>query len=163
MFVWSQRPALTSCGTFFAHKVPVFVGQLSYSWYLWHWPVYVLLAYTSLTGELRPGEKVAGLVGSFTAAVISFKYVEPEFRKKDNRWANNTLFASVVAVVWIILITYSAVTWSQDKGGIRVESAISDSPPPPFFADNLVVADEITGATCWENVSRAPPTASKDY
>lgn len=154
-FVWSQRPALTSCGKFFAHKVPVFVGQLSYSWYLWHWPVYVLLAYTSLTGHLRPGEKVAGLFGSFAIAVLSFKFVEPEFRRKDNWWANNMRFASVVAVVWMILITFSTVTWQKEVGGIRADmpAARADT---PLFADRLVVTDAATGATCWEEV---PPKA----
>lgn len=146
---------MTYSGKFFAHKVPVFVGQLSYSWYLWHWPVYVLLAYTSLTGHLRPGEKVAGLFGSFAIAVLSFKFVEPEFRRKDNWWANNTRFASVVAVVWMILITFSTVTWQKEVGGIRADmpAARADT---PLFADRLVVTDAATGATCWEEV---PPKA----
>lgn len=137
----------------------MFVGQLSYSWYLWHWPVYVLLAYTSLTGHLRPGEKVAGLTGSFAAAVLSFKFVEPVFRRKDNWWANNTRFASVVAAVWICLIAFSAATWLTEKGGIRIDSNISDTPPPHFFEDHLVVTDNITGATCWEDV----PIKAIDY
>ena len=153
---------MTQSGKFFAHKVPVFVGQLSYSWYLWHWPVYVLLAYTSLTGHLQPGEKVVGILGSFAIGVVSFKFVEPEFRRKDNWWANNTRFASVVAVVWIILITFSTVTWQEEVGGIRAEATFTDEPPPPLFEDQLVVdvADGTStpGATrtCWLDM---PPKA----
>lgn len=151
-FVWSQRPALTTCGKFFAHKVPVFVGQLSYSWYLWHWPVYVLLAYTSLTGSLGPGEKVGGVIGSFAIGVVSFKFVEPTFRSKTNRWASNTLFAAVVAVVWIILISFSTAVWKSSVGGIRVDTPLARG-PTPFFTDSLFVADPATGATCWKEVS----------
>lgn len=157
-FVWSQRPALTTCGKFFAHKVPVFVGQLSYSWYLWHWPVYVLLAYTSLTGSLRPGEKVGGVIGSFAIGVVSFKFVEPTFRSKTNRWASNTLFAAIVAVVWIILISFSVAVWKTEVGGIRVDTP-AERELTPFFKDNLVVTDNATGATCWKDL----PFKAVDY
>ena len=161
-FIWANRPSLTWGGKLFAHKVPVFVGQLSYSWYLWHWPVYVLIAYTSLTGHLRPGEKVAGLLGSFATAVLSFKYVEPVFRKKDNRWASNTLFAGVVAVVWIIMISYSTVAWQLEAGGIRYD--MTQSAPPPLFTAHLVAADAgsggaATAASCWDDV----PLLDVDY
>ena len=119
-------------------------------------PVYALLASTSLTGHLRPGEKVGGLLGSFAVAVVSFEYVEPVFRKKDNRWASNTLFATAVAVVWIMLITFLAVVWTQAKGGVRSTLTPLDM-PPPFNTEQLVwTVNGTTGVnkSCWREVPR---------
>ena len=80
LFTVSQEEHRTSCGKFLAHGIPVFVGQMSYSLYLWHWPVYVLLAYTSVGYDLGSTGKVLGIVVSAVAGVVSFVVVEPAFR-----------------------------------------------------------------------------------
>ena len=57
-----------------------FVGVISYSLYLWHWPVLVGLRMLTAKAHLDPLVGAAGLVLSFGLAVLSWKFVEMPFR-----------------------------------------------------------------------------------
>jgi peptidoglycan/LPS O-acetylase OafA/YrhL len=69
----------------------VFVGLISYSLYLWHWPVYVF-ARAALFRAPTAAE-TAGLVTlSFTLAILSWRYIERPFRSHNFRWPRPVLF-----------------------------------------------------------------------
>jgi peptidoglycan/LPS O-acetylase OafA/YrhL len=57
----------------------VFVGKISYSLYLWHWPVIVLLRWT--TGIDAPVWRVLAAVLTFALATASWYYVENPARR----------------------------------------------------------------------------------
>ncbi len=67
---------------FLSLKFVVFIGLISYSLYLWHWPV---IAYVKnyLGRELRFGEIVAVALFSILAAYVSYKWIETPFRRKE--------------------------------------------------------------------------------
>jgi len=58
----------------------VFIGKISYSWYLWHWPLFFL------NRVLAPGGKglppLALLILSLVPAVASWRWVEQPFRRR---------------------------------------------------------------------------------
>jgi peptidoglycan/LPS O-acetylase OafA/YrhL len=58
-------------------KPVVFVGLISYSVYLWHWPLVVFLKYTFLYND---GIKLAILPGSLLLGFLSWQFVEKPFR-----------------------------------------------------------------------------------
>ncbi|OZC03406.1 acyltransferase family protein [Rubricoccus marinus] len=58
------------------------LGRLSYSWYLWHWPVLVFAA--GLYGELPLATRVALALGSLLLAEVSYRFIENPVR--HNRW-----------------------------------------------------------------------------
>jgi peptidoglycan/LPS O-acetylase OafA/YrhL len=58
------------------------VGLISYSLYLWHWPVIVFSKYY-LVRELEPVEVAAALVFMFAAATLSWRFVERPFRRRE--------------------------------------------------------------------------------
>ncbi len=63
-------------------KPVVFVGLISYSLYLWHWPLLVLTRITYGTAKLPAGAASVAVVASFALAIISWHYVEKPFRNR---------------------------------------------------------------------------------
>ena len=72
-----QRPLLRR---FLEHPTTVYIGNISYSLYLWHWPVYVLLRWTS--GLETVLEAFAALAVTCICAVCSYHLVEQRIRCK---------------------------------------------------------------------------------
>lgn len=59
-----------------------FVGLVSYSWYLWHWPPLVLTRH-ALGREPRPVEYALLVLGSFGVACASWRFIETPFRRRS--------------------------------------------------------------------------------
>ena len=61
-----------------------FIGQISYSLYLWHWPLIVWRNVQIFKGTMEPSLplNLGILLAATVAATLSWKYVETPFRKK---------------------------------------------------------------------------------
>ena len=68
------------------------LGRISYSWYLWHWPV-LLLGY-SVTGNLSPAYRALLVAISLTLAALSHALVEAPLR----RWKQWLVFPRAAAL-----------------------------------------------------------------
>ena len=85
----------------------VFIGRISYSWYLWHWPLMAYLRVAS-GGPLPIPARIVAILLSFVLAVLSFYLVEQPFRKSllpplplIARYAGVAIaFAAVLTFVW---------------------------------------------------------------
>ena len=60
----------------------VFIGLISYSLYLWHWPVICFSLYWAVS-EFTAMEKCGLVLASVVLAVASWKWIETPFRKKQ--------------------------------------------------------------------------------
>jgi peptidoglycan/LPS O-acetylase OafA/YrhL len=63
------------------NRVSTYIGDISYSLYLWHWPVIILLTASMKTDVYM---KVAATGLMFSSAVLSYHYFEDPIRK--SRW-----------------------------------------------------------------------------
>jgi peptidoglycan/LPS O-acetylase OafA/YrhL len=61
-----------------ALKPIVFTGNISYSLYLWHWPILVLFRYTNI--ELTLFNQLLAITITYLLAVLSWKYIEQPTR-----------------------------------------------------------------------------------
>ncbi len=109
IFATASTPSIWLCRAL-SFRPLVFVGLISYSLYLWHWPA---IAYTRIYfGHFSWMQMVfAGMV-SFCGAIVSWKFVETPFRKntllKTRRGvfaAALTLSGSVVAVSIMFVVS----------------------------------------------------------
>lgn len=83
-------------------RVLVFVGIISYSLYLWHWPV-VVLAKHYLINELTDIEKWAILLLIFVLSTISWRFVETPFRDRRRFAPRERMFARFATVCGVLL------------------------------------------------------------
>jgi peptidoglycan/LPS O-acetylase OafA/YrhL len=60
-------------------KPVVFTGNISYSLYLWHWPVFAFFRYTSVEFTLLL--QITSIVFIYILSIISWKYIEQPFRR----------------------------------------------------------------------------------
>jgi peptidoglycan/LPS O-acetylase OafA/YrhL len=91
----------------------VFIGKISYSLYLWHWP---LLAYLSLAsgGQLALRAALPAVGISFVAAVLSYYAIEQPFRR--SAMAPGPLLIRY-AIASGVMVTLCAAVWLS--GGAR--------------------------------------------
>lgn len=63
---------------FLSLKPIVFTGNISYSLYLWHWPILVLFRYTNI--ELTLINQIIAIALTYILSVLSWKYIEQPTR-----------------------------------------------------------------------------------
>jgi peptidoglycan/LPS O-acetylase OafA/YrhL len=78
--------------------IPVFVGVISYSLYLWHLPLIVVSKYYLMRALTGP-ETVLVLLCAVALAVLSWRYIETPFRRRPPRINARPMFAAATAVM----------------------------------------------------------------
>jgi len=81
----------------------VFVGRISYSLYLWHWPLIVFVRYRA-GRELTITESMALVAGSLCIAVLSWQVIEKPFRRHSSPIGWKTLVAGSVTAMTAAVI-----------------------------------------------------------
>ena len=81
LILWANNHTLTSAGRLLALRPVVFTGLISYSLYLWHWPMLVFAKYWAID-PLSQGQRLLVLFASLILAVLSWKFVETPFRHR---------------------------------------------------------------------------------
>jgi Predicted acyltransferases len=105
----------------------VFFGLISYSLYLWHWPVIVLGQYY-LVREFQLSECIIAIVFMVLAAYVSWRYIERPFRSKTmpivkvRIWAG--LAAAVLAAAGLLLILAGGLPWRLNKQAALINEAV---------------------------------------
>jgi len=110
----------------------VFVGLISYSLYLWHWPIIVFSKYLK-AATLNHVESMVMLLAMFAMSVLSWRYVETPFRRKRLAASRKKLFfaslgATVVLIVASLLETGEVVDmqWRRWRSCENVEERLSE-------------------------------------
>jgi len=81
LIIWSGSNGTTLVSRILSLRPIVFIGLISYSLYLWHWPVIVFTKIYSIK-NISEMTTIVMLGAIFILSVLSWKYVETPFRKK---------------------------------------------------------------------------------
>ena len=84
----------------FKKKIITFFGKISYSLYLYHWPIASILFYY-FVDKVPFYFLILGLVLSIILAFISYKFIETPFRKKK-KFSQTLIFLIICVIVSII-------------------------------------------------------------
>ncbi len=82
ILIWLHKNNETPIKKILAWKPFVFIGLISYSWYLWHWPSIVFTKYYFYEGAPQTILIIAILI-SFIMAIFSWKFIEQPFRNTE--------------------------------------------------------------------------------
>ncbi|MFB8146954.1 acyltransferase family protein [Microbacterium sp. NPDC056003] len=115
-----------------------FVGDISYSLYLWHWPLIIIAPSVPFWG-LTIYHRVALLILCFVLAWLTKKFVEDPARSwkvLTSRPARVTLWSSLGAM--LIVAVVAATAWFVNapayNAGVRDIQQLQEDPPPCFGA-----------------------------
>jgi peptidoglycan/LPS O-acetylase OafA/YrhL len=93
----------------------VFIGLISYSLYLWHWPIITFLeaSYFHVDYDSTKRLKLAVLVASLIVGTLSWRFIEKPFRIRRSRPARRALFL-VIGAAAILTAVVGAFMLASD-------------------------------------------------
>jgi len=143
LIIHSNTDVKTMVGSLLEQPILVYVGLISYSLYLWHWPIAV---YTSMVWD-SPINKQLIVVLSMVCASISYHLVESRYRKRASRQhAPGHLFELIGGTALLLLASGSliiakGVPWRIPE---TVRAVINDPGNRVAVGDCDVVSDDDT-------------------
>jgi len=111
--IWANGQQSTWVGRLLSSRVMVGVGLISYSWYLWHWPVFVYASYAAVDG-LSPLELGGLMLLSLVLGYLSWRFVETPFREKRLLPGRKAILAT--ACVGILCLGLTGVALRKADG-----------------------------------------------
>ena len=112
LIIISNTGKLNIVGRFLAYKPVVFVGLISYSLYLWHWPILAYARYW-LGHDLPLNVVLLSLTLSFVLACLSWKYVETPLRRSRNATYRRPILIGICTSIPFIIILSGVVSFNR--------------------------------------------------
>lgn len=152
---WSPRRIL-------GWKPVQFLGDISYSLYLWHWPVVVIVPYV-LSGEFSWPLKLLAIAVTIGLAVLTKYFVEDPVRRSQHLSLNlrKTYAYGFASVVFSLGLGIGVLQWSQGadaRAASALERVMTQNAP-------CLGADALRNDDCNEqdkNLYMTPSFAKKD-
>jgi len=120
------------CARLLSRPLPMGIGKISYSWYLYHWPV---LAIFRLGAERTPGFLESLLLAGFglMAALVSWSWVEQPWRRKPAGAVSAIGGALGVTAAFVaagvLLVGARGIPGRFDEGVARMYAAMNTGNP----------------------------------
>ena len=112
LLIHGESHGSSACGRLLRTRWLRFMGLISYSLYLWHWPLLVFAKYYIIR-DLTPVETGGVVAASFLAAVLSWQFVEQPFRQSHGVTGRAGLFAAAGG----LMAVFVAFGLASDRGG----------------------------------------------
>ena len=98
LVIYAGAGTPSTVGKALAWRPFVAIGLISYSFYLWHWPLMVAARYV-IIGTVAPGVMVGVVGASFLLAILSYHFVEKPFRGRRARLSRAGVFKAGGAAI----------------------------------------------------------------
>lgn len=147
-FVYFNSNRLSFPAAALATKPVVFVGLISYSLYLWHWPILVFLRYLQ-DGEPSLPMRLGALLASLSLAYLSWRFVETPFRKLTLlRSGRSVAFFAALCSLGVVLIGTAiyrsdGVPYRYPREVVAILSTMRERGPRHDVPENDVTANKL--------------------
>jgi peptidoglycan/LPS O-acetylase OafA/YrhL len=122
LFILATRKHGTLARQFLSLSPFVFIGKISYSLYLWHWPLLVFGRHLSIH-ETSLENRLVLLIASFALAILSWRYVETPFRRPGLLAGQKQTFIFFYVATFIIAVA-GTFAYKTDGLPVRFDSKI---------------------------------------
>jgi len=140
----------------------VFIGLISYSLYLWHWPVLAFMACWTIE-PFSLITRITLVVMSVLIAVLSWRFVETPFRQRRLAATRASVFVYSFSAITIVLMFAFMIMHQSGKperfspqilafDHVKTEASVASRLAPPTTLDNAIqgrlatVGDHSNGA-----------------
>lgn len=113
LIIYSGMDGASAIGKFLSCRPMVYLGLISYSLYLWHWPLLVF-ANNLIARDLTPREGVGIMLLTYGISVISLKYIELPFRRAKVILPQRTRFFFLSAAIMLLVSMLGGVVYLQN-------------------------------------------------
>ncbi|MDN6862308.1 MULTISPECIES: acyltransferase family protein [Pseudomonas] len=111
--IWANGQQRTWVSRLLSSRVMVGIGLISYSWYLWHWPVFVYANYAAVDG-LSALELAGLMLLSLILGYLSWRFIETPFREKRLLAGRQAILAS--ALIGILCLGFTGLAIRKADG-----------------------------------------------
>ncbi|MBV6827304.1 acyltransferase family protein [Pseudomonas sp. PD9R] len=110
--IGSNGHRTTWVGQILSSRVMVGLGLVSYSWYLWHWPVFVFASYASV--DQPSALDSAGLILlSLVLGYLSWRFVETPFRERRLLAGRRQILLAGACGVLVLGLAGQTLRWTD--------------------------------------------------
>ncbi len=119
LFIWSGTGAAQVVrGPYSPYRLARFFGTISYSLYLWHWPLFVFARFTMDGLTLSGFDKLVLFAGAVAISYASWRFIEEPFRRRA--WAGGRRSIALVAA------SASACLITASTAGLMIQTPQSE-------------------------------------
>jgi peptidoglycan/LPS O-acetylase OafA/YrhL len=156
VFIWSGIGVPTAKRSRYSPlKVVEFFGRISYSLYLWHWPLFTFARFSKNGLVLEPIDKIALFALTVVISYLSWAFVEQPFRLKTLVPTRRAAFRIAGLATALLLagsaggIVMNQMPSSADKVATRLEFYNTYNPEPLYrFGTCFAPTGGVFGDTC---------------
>ncbi|ASP23590.1 O-acetyltransferase OatA (plasmid) [Antarctobacter heliothermus] len=131
--IWAGTAGPVAASRLLALRPMVWIGLISYSLYLWHWPIMAFLRNRLFTVDLEPTWQVVTVLASVAAGWISWRFIERPFRVpvRAGGMGQGRIFALSGAGMAVL-------------GGLAAVSVVTQGVPQRFSEDEIRLTRSIS-------------------
>jgi peptidoglycan/LPS O-acetylase OafA/YrhL len=161
MFIWSGIGVPTLKRSAYSPlNVAKFFGQVSYSLYLWHWPLFTFARFSKSSLVLDATDKVALFALTVLISYLSWRLIEQPFRLKSLAPTRRAAFRIAGSATAVLLagsafgIVLSRTPSDADRAALQLESYNAYNYQPLYrFGSCFGPASGVFGDSCLSPVS----------
>jgi peptidoglycan/LPS O-acetylase OafA/YrhL len=128
VFIWSGIGVATQTRSPYSHHSVIrFFGQISYSLYLWHWPLFTFARFSKTSLVLDPLDKMELFALTVAISYLSWRFVEQPFRLRTPVPASRAAFRMAgLATAALLAGSAGGIILSQMPSGADRDAMMLD-------------------------------------
>jgi len=145
LVIWGTKGRVNLVTTLLSLPLMTYIGKISYSLYLWHWPVLVFAKY--VFPQPRPAIIIGAVGLSVLLSILSYHFIEGPVRQKKILAAPKKLVGSFIGLV--VAFALFGVFTMQTGGLSNSEPAIVQDYEKKLLASKVQFMKQAGRWTCW--------------